>query len=89
MALYDIVCRKCGNVMEDVWLKIGDKLPICDECNSDDVYKACQCKHFELKYDPKKDKVGWACHGYSESHYYDEVKKARENGNKNAMPKNL
>lgn len=73
MPLYDVKCNKCGKELEDVWLKMNEKPSNC-ECGGEMV-RMCNCSHFKLLYDNKKDTVGWGYDGYASSRYWADNKK--------------
>lgn len=81
MPLFDIECKVCGKVQEDVWLKVNESPPECSEC-SVEMQKIINCRHFKLLYDPKKDSCSWAFDGYNSSQYWKDVKAARDRGEK-------
>ena len=81
MPLYDLICEVCCHELVDITLSVNDELPACEKCGNK-MSRACNCKTFKLKYDPKVDTVGWAHDGYASSMYWKDVKDARARGEK-------
>lgn len=79
MPLHDVQCKICGKIQEDIWLKVNEDPPIC--CSAV-MQKIVNCSHFTLKYDNKKDSCGWSFNDYEHSRYWDDVKRARDRGEK-------
>ncbi len=75
---YDVECKECGNI-EEQWIENKEEFTPCGKCGGE-VKRIYSKFHFKLLYDPKKDTVGWACHGYNRSRYWDDVKSEREKG---------
>ena len=78
LKIFDVRCESCGNT-EEQWLESPDSREPCTVCSGNTIREFTKFT-FELKYDPKKDTVGWGVHGYNESHYWDDVKKERSAG---------
>ena len=77
MPLFEYRCNLCNNV--DERLEFGTEMEAdhyCSLCEGLASRIVSQCK-FELKYNNKTDLCDWE--GNS-SHYWDDYKKARENG---------
>lgn len=79
MPLYDTECVGCKKIYIDVWLKMDETPPLCEDCGQETV-RLCNCSHFKLLYDPKKDTVGWSWDGYASTQYWSQVKKLRSEG---------
>jgi len=77
MPLYDFYCEKCGAERIDVLCSLTDGV-MCDKCYTS-MQRKCNCKHFRLDYNNKTDMCDWA--GNS-SNYWNDVKSARERGEK-------
>jgi hypothetical protein len=75
--IFDFYCE-CGNEKIDVYCKVDDGI-ICNKCFSS-MKRKCNCSHFKLLYDNKKDSCGWGYDGYASSQYWKDVKAARERG---------
>ena len=69
----------------DVWCKCGyegevfcenNELGNCQICGRP-LMKSFSTFNFELKYNPKKDRVAWSNSNYEESQYWKEVKKQK------------
>jgi len=76
MPLYDFECSKCGDVIE-VLCGMDDGY-VCPKCLKP-MNKLCNCTHFKLLYDPKKDKVDWEG---NTSQYWNAVREQRAEGKK-------
>lgn len=76
--VYDFYCEQCGEEQIDVYCKVDEGV-VCGKC-FDSMKRKCNCRHFKLLYDNKKDSCGWAFNGYDHSRYWDDVKSARERG---------
>jgi hypothetical protein len=72
MIIYDVYCEKCGKI-EEVWLNLNDPIPICS-CGNERK-RLCNCKSFELKYNPKTDICSWSSEGYKTTQRYRYVSK--------------
>jgi putative FmdB family regulatory protein len=78
MPIYDVFCEKCGNVLEDVWMKHNEECGNCPKCGHR-LKRVCAAKSFELKYNNKTDMCDWAG---NTSQYWKDYKKAKEEGKK-------
>ena len=76
MPIYDFECKEC-NKMEEVLCGVDDGF-ICPSCLKP-MKKLCNCTHFKLTYNNKTDVCDWE--GNS-SNYWNDVKAARERGEK-------
>jgi len=76
MPLFDYECPKCGNKCE-LFINLSEinDVVLCAECDVEMTQKFPDTMSFELKYNPKKDKVGWSYDGYSTTQRYRETDK--------------
>lgn len=82
---YDVKCESC-NCVEEQLVEDGESFGPCKNCGGN-VSRVFTTFNYKLLFDPKKDSVGWACHGYERSRYWDEVKQERSKG-KDVRPVN-
>ncbi len=80
MPVFDFDCPICGEEKIDVFCKVDEGL-ICSKCFNV-MKKRCNCHHFKLLYDNKKDSCSWGADGYASSQYWSAVKEARARGEK-------
>jgi len=77
MPLYDVYCKKCNSVEEDVWLSVDELPEICRNCG--DARHVIPGGRFKLVYNNKTDTCDWS--GNS-SQYWKDVRAANERGEK-------
>ena len=75
---YDVICKECENI-EEQWINTGEEFEKCSKCGGE-MKRLYTNFNFKLKYDPKKDSVGWSFNNYERSKYWDEMKQARSEG---------
>jgi len=73
LKIHDAYCL-CG--YEDEIFCEDDNFGLCPICGKQ-LLKAFSTFNFELKYNPKKDKVAWASSNYEESQYWKAVKEEK------------
>lgn len=73
LKVHDVYCV-CGYEVE-IFCE-DDNFGFCPNCGKE-LLKNFSTFNFELKYNPKKDKVAWGNSGYEESQYWKEVKKQK------------
>ena len=78
LKLFDTKCTECNQIIEQYTENNKDLNP-CPVCGAE-MEKIFSKMNFKLLYDPKKDLVSWGNEGYSESQYWKEVKRLREEG---------
>lgn len=78
LKIYDVKCDKCGKECE-IWIDSKNDMPNCSECGGQ-VYRIYSTFNFKLKYDNKKDTVGWSFNNYEKSRYWDDVNAERAKG---------
>ena len=71
--IHDVHCV-CG--YEDEIFCENDDFGVCPKCGKE-LMKSFSTFNFELKYNPKKDKVAWASSNYEESQYWKAVKEEK------------
>lgn len=79
MPIREYRCLECDNIDERLELDGEKSNPLCSKCNGKTERIVSLCG-FKLEYDPKKDSCSWGNEGYASSHYWDAVKKQREEG---------
>lgn len=80
---YDMKCEECDFVKEFLIESkngaIVGNTPLCEKCGG--TTKRIYSKfNFKLTYDNKKDTCGWSFNNYESSHYWDDLKKQRQEG---------
>jgi hypothetical protein len=73
LKVYDVYCT-CGYENE-VFCEEGD-FGNCPNCGKE-LMRAFNSFNFELKYNPKKDRVAWGNSNYEESQYWRAVKEEK------------
>ncbi len=73
MPIFDLKCKNCEDLEEDVILGINERIPDCPSCGDKRV-KLCNCSHFKLVYDNKTDICSWGNEGYATSQYHRHTK---------------
>jgi predicted nucleic acid-binding Zn ribbon protein len=76
MPIYDFYCEQCG-VEQEIFCRITEGA-LCARCMKP-MKKKCNCTNFKLSYNNKTDCCDWE--GNS-SNYWNDVKAARERGEK-------
>lgn len=74
LKIHDVFCENCD--YEDEIFCENDDFGLCPVCGKD-LKKSFRSFNFELKYNPKKDIVGWGNSNYETSQYWKEVKKQK------------
>lgn len=76
MPLFEYKCEKCGMTVEKIIsFSDVDTPQICEVCGNILTKLFTPNGSFELKYDPKKDKVSWGNENYSSTQRYREYDK--------------
>ena len=81
LKIYDVRCEECGKIQEQ-WIDTDDEQLFfndCDECGGETI-RIYSTFNFKLKYDNKKDTVGWSFNNYEKSRYWDDVNAERAKG---------
>ena len=73
LKVHDTYCI-CGHE-EEIFCE-DDNFGVCPRCG-EPLMKSFSTFNFELKYNPKKDRVAWGSSNYEESQYWKEVKKQK------------
>lgn len=73
LKVFDTYCV-CG-YEEEVFCEDGN-FGICPKCGKD-LMRNFSTFNFELKYDPKKDKVAWGNSGYETSQYWKAIREEK------------
>lgn len=73
LKVHDTYCI-CGHE-EEIFCE-DDNFGVCPRCG-EPLMKAFSTFNFELKYNPKKDRVAWGNSNYEESQYWKEIKKQK------------
>jgi putative FmdB family regulatory protein len=69
--IYDFRCPSCSIVTEEFVPTYKTQTIICPECGCEASKLFPDTMRFELKYNNKKDKVGWSNDGYASTRYYE------------------
>lgn len=86
MPIYTLYCLNDECAYEEEWFgKIDEETPNCRLCDSNTSRK-CECKSFQLKFNPRIDRCGWAADGYAQSQYWSEYNKQKAEGKKVEEP---
>jgi putative FmdB family regulatory protein len=87
MPIYDYKCVSCGVVTEKIVNSYKIENIECPKCGCSAEKQLSDTFKFELKYDPKRDRVSWGYDNYNTTRRYEEYDKLAKKNSMIQVPK--